>query len=261
MSARAAVASTVIALLSAIAATISTLYGISASKNLADEQGQDLARNEISQYVVQMSDFDRAGGSARRNEIVTLASQIDALIAQYGQAKLHLSASTYRLIGLFLSLSTTDLELAERMSQQALKLSTRMETNGAGGWRMADPLEALQAHRVIADIAAQNLDFTKMNREYSKALNITRSEGKRNRFIRIEARHFTRAYWALSAMMLADAVGDPGATLCEEVRRRADAARADFQALGKNPEIVRRARRIKNNRCTTWIDLASWQKY
>ncbi|MFI2759990.1 hypothetical protein ACH5A3_14075 [Streptomyces echinatus] len=261
MSARAAVASTVIALLSAIAATISAFYGVSASRNLADAQGQDLARNEISQYVVQMSEFDRTGGNARRNEIVTLASQIDALIAQYGQDKLHLSASTYRLIGLFLTLSTTDLELAERMGQRALRLSARMEPDGAGGLRMTDPLEALQAHRVLADVAAQNLDLAKMNREYSAALSITKSEGKRNRYIRMEARHFTRIYWALSAMMLADAKGDPDVTLCEEVRRLADAARADFGTVGKNSEIVRRARRIKRNRCATWINLTSWQKY
>ncbi|MEU6471890.1 hypothetical protein ABZ927_03775 [Streptomyces massasporeus] len=248
-------------MLSAIAATLSALYGVNASKTLADAQGQDLARKEISQYVVQMSEFDRTGGNSRRNEIVTLASQIDALIAQYGQEKLHLSASTYRLTGLFLTLSTTDLELAERMSRQALKLSTRMEPDGAGGLRMADPLEALQAHRVIADIAAQNLQLAKMNREYSAALSITNSEGKRNIYIREEARHFTRIYWALSAMLLADTEDNPDATLCEEVRRHADAARADFKAVGKSPEIVRRAIRIKNNRCATWIDLASWQKY
>jgi hypothetical protein len=207
-----------------------------------------------------MSELDRTGGSSHRNEIVTLATQIDSLIAQYGQSELHLSASTYRLTGLFLTLSTTDLELAERMAQESLKLSARMEPDGAGGLRMKDPLEALQAHRVIADVAAQNLDFAKMNREYEAALEITESEGKRNRYIQIEARHFTRAYWALSAMMLVDDLGKPNAAQCDEVRRRADAARADFEALGKNPEIIRRARRIERNRCSTWINLSALQK-
>ncbi|MFF9062859.1 hypothetical protein ACF09K_29815 [Streptomyces sp. NPDC014882] len=261
MSTRAAVASAVIAAVSAVASTVSAVYGVDASRDLGNAQRRDAAQAAISQYVVQMSELDRTGGSSRRNEIVTLATQVDSLIAQYGQSELHLSASTYRLTGLFLTLSTTDLELAEHMARESLKLSARMEPDGAGGSRMADPLEALQAHRVIADVAAQNLDFTKMNREYETALEITGSEGKRNRYIRTEARQFTRVYWALSAMMLVDDLGKPSAAQCDEVRRRADAARADFEALGKNPEIVRRANRIESNKCSTWIDLSALQKY
>ncbi|MGW1888751.1 hypothetical protein ACWCP6_00610 [Streptomyces sp. NPDC002004] len=261
MSTRAAVASAFIAGISAIASTVSAIYGVNASRDLGDAQRRDAAQAAISQYVVQMSELDRTGGSSRRNEIVALATQVDSLIAQYGQSELHLSASTYRLVGLFLTLSTTDLELAERMARESLKLSARMKPDGAGGLHMSDPLEALQAHRVIADVAAQNLDLAKMDREYEAALDITESEGKRNRYIRVEARRFTRVYWALSAMKLVDDLGKPNAAQCREVRRRADVARVDFEALGKNPEVGRRARRIESNRCSTWLNLGALQKY
>ncbi|MFI5794024.1 hypothetical protein [Streptomyces sp. NPDC051677] len=255
VSAWSALASAAIALMAAVASTVSALFGVNASRDLADTQRQDAARTEISQYVVQMSEFDRTGGSARRNEIVTLARQVDSLINQYGQRELHLSASTYRLIGLFLTLSTTDLELAERMARKALDLAAHLEPDSAGGMHMADPLEALQAHRVRADVAAQNLDFPKMTREYKASLKISETEGGRNRYIRIEAQHFTRAYWALSAMQLVDALGKPTAQQCNEVRYRTDWAKADFEALGKNPEIVRRANRIAKDKCGTWVDL------
>ncbi|MFF2511559.1 hypothetical protein [Streptomyces sp. NPDC058086] len=233
VSAKAAVASAVIAAVSAFAATILAIYGVSASRNLAATQQVAAARTEISQYVVQMSQLDRTGGSASRNEIVTLASQVDSLVNQYGQKKLNVSASTYRLIGLFLTLSTTDLELAERMAQRALRLATRRAPDGASGLRMEDPLEALQAYRVLADVAAQNLDFPTMTKEYQAALDISEKEGKRNRYIRIEAHHFTRVYWTLDAMMLFDDLGEPTAEQCNEVRHLADEARQDFAALGK----------------------------
>ncbi|MER5793079.1 hypothetical protein [Streptomyces sp. NPDC001980] len=261
VSARAAVASAVIAAISAIAATISAFYGVSASKNLAATQQEDAARTAISQYVVQMSQLDRTGGSASRNEIVTLASQIDSLVNEYGQKKLNVSASAYRLIGLFLTLSTTDLELAERMAQRALRLATRLVPDGVGGLRMEDPLEALQAYRVLADVAAQNLDFPKMGEEYQAALDISNKEGKRNRYIRIEAHHFTRVYWALGAMMLVDDLGKPTAKQCDEVRHLTDEAREDFLALGKQPEIARRANRIKSDKCSTWLDLKTLKQY
>lgn len=176
MSAKAAVASAVIAAVSAFAAIILAVYGVSASRNLAATQQVDAARTEISQYVVQMSQLDRTGGSTSRNEIVTLASQVDSLVNQYGQKNLNVSASAYRLIGLFLTLSTTDLELAERMAQRALRLATRLAPDGASGLRMEDPLEALQAHRVLADVAAQNLDFPTMTKEYQAALDISEKE-------------------------------------------------------------------------------------
>ncbi|MFE0275688.1 hypothetical protein ACFWZY_26855 [Streptomyces sp. NPDC058992] len=249
----AAVASAVIALIATGTSLVSALAAISASHGIADAQRQDAARTEISAYVVQMSELDRTGGSAHRHEIVTLARQADSLVARYGQKKLNLSASTYRLIGLFLALSTTDLELAARMAHRALELAARIEPDGSGGFRMVDPLEALQAHRVLADVAAQNLDFDTMTKEYQAALDISEAEGKRNRYIDMEARQFTRIYWALSAMMLVDDQENP--TACIEVRHRADAARKDFEALGKNPEIVRRAKRIEENACDTWVDL------
>lgn len=261
VSAWSAAASAAIALLAAVASIISALFGVSASRELAAAQRQDAARSEISQYVVQMSEFDQTVGSARRNEIVALARQVDSLIKQYGQEDLHLSASTYRLIGLFLTLSTTDLELAESMARRDLNLAARLESDAADGQRMGDPLEALQAHRVLADVAAQNLNFPKMAREYEAALKVSEVEGKRNRYISIEARHFTRVYWALSAMMLVDDLGKPTARQCEEVRHRADWAKADFEALGKNPEIVRRANRIESNACNTWVDLDYLKKW
>ncbi|MBL1107277.1 hypothetical protein JK361_22170 [Streptomyces sp. 5-8] len=248
-------------MLSALIAAVSAFYGVRASVSIADTQRQDAARSAISDYVVKMSELVRTSKSDPRNEIVILASQVDALIAQYGQDKLHVSASTYRLTGLFLTLSTTDLELAERMGRKALELSARMEPDGAGGLRMVDPLEALQAHRVLADVAAQNLDLHRMNSEYQAALDIIGSEGKRNRYIRKEAPHYTRAYWALSAMQLADGVDKPDAALCDEVRRRAVAARADLQALGRQPEIVRRAGRVHTDRCSTGVPLKDLQTY
>ncbi|MFF5144292.1 hypothetical protein ACFY6U_32015 [Streptomyces sp. NPDC013157] len=208
-----------------------------------------------------MSELDRTGGSARLNEIVTLGRQADSLITQYGQKRLNLSASTYRMIGLFLSLSTTDLELAEHMAKKALQLAEQRQSDGAGGLRMADPLEALQAHRVLADVAAQNLDFPTMTKEYQAALDITDTEGKRNRYIRIEARHFTQMYWALNAMMLVDDLGTPTTAQCSEVKRRVDMAREDFKNLGKNPEVVRRARRIEGDKCSTGLNLNYLKQY
>ncbi|MFG2368804.1 hypothetical protein ACGFY3_45630 [Streptomyces mirabilis] len=261
LSAKAAVASAVIAAVSAFAAIVLAIYGVSASRNLAATQQVDAARTTISQYVVQMSQLDRTGGSTSRNEIVTLASQVDSLVNQYGQKKLNVSASTYRLIGLFLTLSTTDLELAQRMAHRALRLATRLAPDGASGLRMEDPLEALQAHRVLADVAAQNLDFPTMTKEYQAALDISEKEGKRNRYIRIEARHFTRVYWTLDAMMLFDDLGKPTSEQCNEVRHLADEAHQDFVAVGKKPEIARRANRIKSDKCSTWLDLNSLKQY
>ncbi|MFB7267527.1 hypothetical protein ACFCXH_36120 [Streptomyces nojiriensis] len=238
-----------------------TIAGVRATQGIAETERQDAARAEISGHVVQMSEFDRTGQSARRNEIVTLARQVESLIAHYGQRELNLSASTYRLIGLFLSLSTTDLELAERMANRALELAARRVPDGVGGLRMDDPLEALQAHRVLGDVAAQNLDFDTMTKAYESALEISEMEGARNRYINIEGRQYTRVYWALSAMLLADDLDNPVAGTCLEVRRRADVARKDFEVLGNQPEIVRRARRIESNVCATWIDLPSLKKY
>ncbi len=253
-------AGVIIALIATVTSFVSAVAAVDASQGIADAQRQDAARTEVSRYVVQMSELDRTGGSTHRNEIVTLARQADSLIARHGQRSLNLSASTYRLISLFLALSTTDLELAVRMAHRALELAARTESQGVGGPRMADPLEALQAHRVLADVAAQNLDFDTMSKEFQAALHISETEGGRNRYIDKEARQFTRAYWALDAMMLVDDQESPTAGACAEVRRRADAARKDLEALGKNPEIVRRAKRIEENVCATWVDLHALQQ-
>ncbi|MFE2145050.1 hypothetical protein ACFXA3_25495 [Streptomyces sp. NPDC059456] len=230
------------------------------SQGIADAQQQNAARTEISSYVVQMSEMDRTGGSGRRNEIVTLARQVDALVSQYGQRRLNISASTYRLIGLFLALSTTDLELAARMANRALELAAHETIDGAGIPRMNDPLEALQAHRVLGDVAAQNLNFDTMTKEYEAALEISEREGKRNRYIAMEARRYTRAYWSLSAIMLVDDLPHPTNAECSEVRRRTELARADFDALKRNPEIARRARRIENDVCAAGVDLSELKK-
>ncbi|MFF3941654.1 hypothetical protein [Streptomyces phaeofaciens] len=261
LSAWAAVAGAVIALIATAASLVAAVFGVRASYGIADAQGQNEARSEISGYVVKMSELDRTGGNAYRNEIGTLAKQVDSLVARYGQKKLNLSASTYRLTGLFVTLSTTDLELAVRMAHRALDLAARMEPDGVGGQRMSDPLEALQAHRLLADVAAQNLDFGTMTEEYEAALRISDTEGARNRYIRLEAPRFTRAYWALSTVMLVDDLQHPTAEECLEVRRRVDAARKDFEVLGQNPEIVRRAKRIEDNACAVPIELRSLRGY
>lgn len=260
MSAWAAVAGATVAVIATAISLFSTLVAVRTSQGIADAQQQNAARSEISNYVVQMSEMDRTGGSGRRNEIVTLARQIDALVSQYGQKRLNISASTYRLVGLFLALSTTDLELAARMANRALELAAHTTLDNAGIPQMDDPLETLQAHRVLGDVAAQNLNFDVMTKEYKAALEISELEGKRNRYIAIEARQYTRTYWALSAMMLVDDLPNPTNEECFEVRHRVDVARADFDALRKNPEIVRRAKRIEENACVARVDLSELKK-
>ncbi len=260
MSAWAAVAGATVAVIATAISLFSTLVAVHTSQGIADAQQQNAARTEISNYVVQMSEMDRTGGSGRRNEIVTLARQVDALISQYGQKRLNISASTYRAIGLFLALSTTDLELAARMANRALELAAHTTPDGAGIPQMDDPLETLQAHRVLGDIAAQNLNFDAMTKEYKAALEISETEGKRNRYIAIEARQYTRTYWALSAMMLVDDLPNPTNAECFEVRHRVDMARADFRTLNKNPEIMRRAKRIEENVCVARVDLSDLKK-
>ncbi|WP_164495814.1 hypothetical protein [Streptomyces sp. ADI95-16] len=262
LSAWAAVASATIALVATGASLVSTIAAIGVAHDIADVQRQDGARAEISSHLVKMSELDRTGGSTYRSEIVTLAKQVEILVVKHGQKNLNLSASTYRLVGLFVALSTTDLELAGRMAHRALDLATRMEPDGSGGLRMADPLEALQAHRVLADVAAQNLDLGEMTKEYEAALNISEAEGARNRYVEVEARQYTKTYWALSAMMLVDDQQNPTPKDCVEVRRRTIAAQEDFKALalGKNLEIARRARRIKENVCAAPIDLLSLKR-
>ena len=100
-----------------------------------------------------------------------------------------------------------------------------------------------------------------MTEHYEIALRISETEGIRNRYIRLEAPRFTRAYWALNAVMLVDDLQHPTAKDCLEVRRRVDAARKDFDVLGKNPEIVRRAKRIEGNACAAPIDLRFLRGY
>ncbi|MEE1757117.1 hypothetical protein [Streptomyces sp. SP18CS02] len=259
-SATAAVASAVIALVSTVASVFSAYAAISAARSLADAQRQDDAREEISGYVVRMSELDREGGSGRRNEIGVLGKQVDSLVARYGQEKLGLSATTYRLVGLFVTLSTTDLELASRMAHRALELAGARVPDGAGGSWTADPLEALQAHRVLADIAAQNLDSTTMAKHYRAALVISADEGGRNRYVDREAPRYTRVYWTLSAMMVAEVRPPPTARDCAEVHRLAAWAKDDLKALESAPEVGRRAVRIERNVCKAAVDLEAMKR-
>ncbi len=260
LSAWSAVASATIALIATSVSLVTAYDGVRTMRSIADAERQDAARTEISEHVVKISELDRAGQSGSPSEIITRARRVESLIAHHGQRDLNLGASTYRLIGLFLALSTTDLELAARMVDRALKLAARTVADGADGLHMDDPLEALQSHRVLGDIAAQNLDFRTMTQEYTTALEISEAEGWRNRYINIEGRQYTRIYWALSAMQLVEDVANPPVEMCVEVRRRADIAREDLKSLGDKPEILRRVGRIDKDVCATWIDLPALKK-
>ncbi|MFD7914386.1 hypothetical protein ACFV30_27305 [Streptomyces sp. NPDC059752] len=241
--------------------SLMTAYdGVRVMQSIAKAERQDAARTEISEHVVKISELDRAGQSGSPSEIITRARRVESLIASHGEQELNLGASTYRLIGLFLALSTTDLELAARMVDRGLKVADRKVADGSGGLHMGDPLEALQSHRVLGDIAAQNLDFHAMMREYKTALEISEAEGWRNRYVNIEGRQYTRIYWTLSAMQLVEDVAKPTAEMCVEVRRRADIARKDFASLGDKPEILRRVGRIDRDVCATWIDLPALKR-
>ncbi|BBC37047.1 hypothetical protein SGFS_083410 [Streptomyces graminofaciens] len=260
LSAYSAFASAAIAVLATVTAMVSAFAAINASNRIAEVQQHNAARAEISNYVVEMGQYDQDGGSIYRNEIATLAKQVDTLINIYGQDSLNLSPSAYRLTGLYTSLSTAELELAASMERRALSLATKRVPDGSGGTRMADPFEALQSHRVLADIAAQNLDLTKMVKEYEAALHISATEGDQSRYIGVEASRYTRAYRALSAMMLVDN-RPPTSAQCAMVRKFAFESVEDFKYLGKeNPELARRALRIKDNACQVPVDLEPLKK-
>lgn len=216
---------------------------------LSHEQSLSQARAEISGYVVQIAALDKTGAENNRNEIVTLASQIDVLTHTYSQDKLLLPASTYRLTGQYVALATTDLPLAQKMAARAFELAT---TSG----ELSDPLEAIQSQRVLGDIAAQNLDLPAMESAYQNALQLSGQFGGTNRYIRIEAPRFTRAYLAISALM----VGQADERSCKDVRRLYRQGEDDPEDLRGGYDVLRRAKRVTRDPCNTGFDVETVTK-
>jgi hypothetical protein len=136
----------------------------------------------------------------------------------------------------------------------------RAEEQTADGG-IAQPLEAVQAQRVLGDIAAQDGDPVQMRDHYEQALQLSQQFGSANRYVRDEAVHFTRAYYALSALQLAALERGHCAIAAEVWSRFGD----EVTNLRGTYEVVRRGSRVAGDVCGLGLDAtlgklrASWQ--
>jgi hypothetical protein len=108
-----------------------------------------------------MAEYDAASGVGRQNEIAVLGADVEQLADEYGQSRLHLSATVYRMAAQDVAYSTTDLALAD-------KLLARAEDAAAAG-----SLELVHVQRVRGDLAAQRQDPGGLEAAYDRALELS----------------------------------------------------------------------------------------
>jgi hypothetical protein len=223
---------------------------------IARQQAYSQARAEISGYVVDMARLDREAGIRNGNQVLVLAQQSQALIDTYGEERLALSATTYRLIGQFVSLTGENTALAKDMLTPAVRLA------GPEG-RPADPLELVRSYRVYGDIAAQDGQADKMATYYRKALTVA-GRVKRSApeyFDLKDSLSYTRVYVLFSALLLAqESQGENKA--CQLARRylAETLEHGDLRAPARREslETARRAVRLDTVRCGLGINMTPW---
>ena len=152
-----------VTVLGAVVAIVISLYSLrSDRRDDADARSSAAraARLDVIRDVLQMGEYDAEGGLSNQDQIQVLAADSLQLIEDFGQSRLDLSPVVYRLLAEYVSYSTNDVELAERMANYVLKFASPGST------------ELVLAHRVLGDVAAQNSDPEGLEREYDEALEL-----------------------------------------------------------------------------------------
>jgi hypothetical protein len=115
------------------------------------------AREAAVSEALQVAAYGQEDGVGHQNEIDVLAADIEQLVDDYGQSRLKMSATFYRLVAQNVTYWTTDLGLADRLLDRADHLA------GPGS------LERVQVARVRGDLAAQRQQPDVMAQAYDDA--------------------------------------------------------------------------------------------
>lgn len=190
------------------------------------------ARAEIVDYAHQMVQLDREADERNVTQLTLLAEQTDAVIDQYGQNRLRLAPSTYRVLAQYTDLGTDNGTLAEAFGNAAVKQAQKDE----------NVLEELRAYRVLASIAGQKGDTAGLESYVGKALDLAEANQNESFVIRSSSK-FTGAFAVYDALWAANHGGG-----CDTARAYYDQFKhfvkqtADEQSL----ETSRRAYRLRN---------------
>src|SRR6478752_3133327 len=87
----------VVALVVAMAAGVISILALRAS----DEAAASAARTEIAEYATRMVELDRLADERNDTQISVLAEQAYSVIMQYGQGRLRLAPSTFRVLATY----------------------------------------------------------------------------------------------------------------------------------------------------------------
>lgn len=216
LAAFAAVAISILALLSSQEATAST------------------ARAEITEYATQMIEFDRAADDRNTTQVTVLAEQADAVIDSFTQDRLKLAPSTYRVLATYTTLNTDNRKLALEFGEEALAVARQERVT----------IEEIRAHRALADLHAKNGEIDKMRTHVSAALDLAKKdEGPGSQVLR-DSEAFTGVFAVYSALNAR--VRGAGQDACDAANEyfRTYQKTLDDRAARSSLEVSRRAYRL-----------------
>jgi hypothetical protein len=161
----------------------------------SDDAAVGAARSEVAAYATQVVQLDRRADERSGTSITVLTEQADAVIKQYGQDRLHLAPSTYRVLAQYADLDTENRLLAKELADSALSAS--LEAGNA--------IEEVRSYRVLGDIAASEGNVRDLDVYVQKALEVT-SRPNQPLVVRGSV-SFTRSFAVYDALWAARAGG------------------------------------------------------
>ena len=219
--------------IAAFAAVIISVFALLTSQ----EATAGAARAEVAGYANQMIDFDRAADIRNTTQVTVLAEQADAVIDSFGQWRLKLAPSTYRVLATYTTLNTDNRDLALEFGEEALAVARKQRVT----------IEEIRAHRALADLHAKNGEIDKMRSHVSAALELAEiAKGPGSKVLR-DSTSFTGVF-AVYSSLLAN-INGAGPDACIAAREyfakfKDDVkAQADMESL----EVSRRAYRLTSN--------------
>ena len=230
----------VVAVVAALVSVGATVYNVVSDRQEhenARKAEARAARHDIVANVLELGQYDADEGARNQHEILVLAADSMQLIDDFGQDRLRLSPVIYRQLAEYVSYSTRNTTLADRLARAVLKYASS-----------DDPDELVTAHRVLGDLAARDEDPDVFEEEYELAVASNGGSGEDQRPPSTEIDRFTRVHRLLSAYL--------GASLSEddEVRVRfcsfAEGWQDDLpliERLAHNERVASQLRRLDAN--------------
>lgn len=194
------------------------------SYGTSKEDAAGAARAEVAGYATQVVQLDYRADERSDTSITVLVEQADAVIEQYGQGRLHLPPSTYRVLAQYADLDTENRPLAQKFADAAL----------AAAIRDGNSIEEIRSYRVLGDIDAGEGDLKGLDVNVRKSLNVANDK---NQPIAVRGSvTFTQAFAVYDALWAA------------RVHHSCDAAKGYFKEFYRSIEDVIKAESLEASR-------------